>query len=469
MGKLEIRDLIVPGVVDADYIREVAETKRALELWTMEPGFQEKFMESPEDALAAHGLHIDVPSVRILVSHEEAEKYRGVPPEELPPMAGRYRGFIYEKLRQREHMVHCDCVPAHAGFRAWRTRQVSRCWAELGRKNGAMVHAPLMFELALGCSVGCPFCGIAAGKLQKVCRYDEENRALWRGILSYMKDILGPAAGSGTCYYATEPLDNPDYEKFVRDYFEILGMVPQITTAASMRNPARTKALLEELHRMRPAIHRFSVLSLDILHQLHGYFRPEELLYVELLPQFIEAPSCHFSKAGRAQEMQDDHVVDDDANTISCISGFVVNMAERSVRLLTPCPVSEAHPTGEYLVARESFSDLEDFKRVLEQLMGQFMAVEMPKDQPLRLRPSIEYEMTGEGITFSRKKRYRLRFGGSDDISPEVYQKVLTAMQKGGSPRGIAALLLDENIAPAYTFFILKKFETAGLFLEGYE
>lgn len=468
MEKLQLRDLIVPGAKDDDYISDVAQTKRALELWTMEPGFQVAFLAAPEEALAAHGLSIDAQSLRILVCKEEAEEYRNFLPEELPQTAGRYRGFIREKFRQRERMVRSDCVPSQPAFRAWRTRQLNRCWAELGRKNGAMIHAPLMFELNLGCSVGCPFCGIAAGKLQTVCRYDEENRTLWRGILSYMKEFMGSAAGSGTCYYATEPLDNPDYEKFVRDYFEILGMVPQITTAVSMRNPARTKALLEELHRMEPAIHRFSVLSLDILHRIHRYFTPEELLYVELLPQFPEAPFCRFSNTGRAHEMGEGQA-DYDGDTISCISGFVVNLAERSVRLQTPCAASAAHPTGEYFVARERFSDLEDFKRVVAQITETFLKAELPKDKPVRLRPGIEYGMTEEGISFCSRKRYQLKFSGSDDIHPDIYQRVLTAIQTGGSPREIAAALLEEDISPAYTFFILQKFELAGLFLEEYE
>ena len=60
MSDMETKHVISPACDDAEYVREVAEAKRALELWTMEPGFREKFLAAPEETLAAHGLHIDV-------------------------------------------------------------------------------------------------------------------------------------------------------------------------------------------------------------------------------------------------------------------------------------------------------------------------------------------------------------------------------------------------------------------------
>ena len=67
----------------------------------------------------------------------------------------------------------------------------------------------------------------SASRLAGVARY-EENRLLWHGILAAVLEIIGPAAGMGPCYFATEPFDNPDYERFMAGYREILGTVPQI-------------------------------------------------------------------------------------------------------------------------------------------------------------------------------------------------------------------------------------------------
>ncbi|MBR5908626.1 MAG: hypothetical protein IKZ66_01500, partial [Schwartzia sp.] len=251
VSDLEIRHVISPACDDAEYVREVAEAKRALELWTLEPGFRDKFLAAPEETLAANGLHIDVLSVKILCVNEMALEYSKRPPEELPRVVRRYRGFIREKIEERTRMGQEYCVPDHPAFRAWRSRQQNRCWSEFGSRNSALIHVPMTFELDLGCSVGCPFCGVMAGRLQKVSRYDEDAE-LWKGILSFAKETLGDAAGEGTCYYATEPLDNPDYEKFTADFFESLGHVPQLTTAASMRKPERTrKYLLDALKKER--------------------------------------------------------------------------------------------------------------------------------------------------------------------------------------------------------------------------
>ena len=471
MSDLETQNVISPPLGDEEYIREVAQTKRALELWTMEPGFQEAFLAAPEETLAKNGLSVDALSVKILCLKDMAQEYRDRPPEEIPRAVRRYRAFIREKIAQREHMAAEACVPDHPAFRAWRRRQQNRCWIELGQKNSSIVHVPLNFELDLGCSVGCPFCGVMAPRLQKICRYDEENAALWRGILSWTKETMGSAAGSGTCYYATEPLDNPDYEKFADDFFAIFGVVPQLTTAAAMRKPERTRGYLAHALGQRRCVHRFSVLSLDILHQIFAAFTPEELVCVELLPQFAEAPQNRFAKTGRARENRLEHVEADDGNTIACVSGFVVNMAERSIRLVTPRGSSEAHPTGELIIAKEPFAGLDDFRRVFTSLLERYMRPEFSHDQPLILRPGISFGQTAAGIEFSRGEKFRLKFLGTEGLPAALYHDVLDELQSGGAcGSDIAAKLMEETGAfPANVFFVLKKFEQAGLFLEPYE
>ncbi len=470
MSDMEIKNVISPACDDAEYVREVTEAKRALELWTMEPDFQEKFLAAPEETLAANGLHIDALSVKILCDTKTAIEYQQRPPEDLPRVVRRSRGFLREKIAERNRMAQEYCVPSHPAFRAWRSRQQNRCWAEFGTRNSSLIHVPMTYELDLGCSVGCPFCGVMAGRLQKVSRYDEDAE-LWKGILAFARETIGDAAGEGTCYYATEPLDNPDYEKFTNDFFELFGHVPQLTSAASMRNPERTRKYLSDALKKERRVHRFSVLSLDILHKIFETFTMEELLCVELLPQFADAPHNKFAKAGRARENQMEHVEEEDGNTIACISGFIVNLAERSIRLITPCGSSAKHPTGEIIVAKESFTDLEDFKRVLLGMIDRYMQQGFPKTHPLYLRPGISFTEAEEGITFSHSDKFRLKFRGADDLSPKLYHDVLEKLRAGGKTAyDVAEELMEEQDAfPANVFFILKKFEQAGLFLESYE
>ena len=462
--------------IDKSNISLVAGTKRFLEYWTMQPGFEAEFRKNPEEALNKVGLGslttlTDIDALKILAIKEEAEKVKDKPFEELPLAVREYRNFINMKIKHRNDLKSQGCVPEYPAFAAWRSRQVNRCWAELGVKNDSIIHAPLIFELNLGCSVGCPFCGVAAGGLKKVFRGTEENIALWRDVLTEAQKIIGKAAGSGTCYYACEPLDNPEYEQFSTIFFEVLGEVPQITTAVAMRKPERTKALLKMLAGQKQHIHRFSVLSLDIFHQIMEYFTPEELLDVELLPQFEEAPKCAFAEAGRARGFDSSKVQKNgEGDTIACASGFIVNMAEKSLRLISPCNASAEHPTGELFIARDTFSDAADFAVKLRALIDKYMLVDFPKTQVLRLRTGMVLEKTDEGILFYRDNGFKLKFSQSDDIPAEYYHLVYEYLKKQKyTAYDIAGELMDKDISPAQVFFILKRFIRAGLCQEPYE
>lgn len=467
----EIKSLI-KETKDLEYIREVATVKRALELWTMDKTFREKFSASPKDALAEYGLDVDAQAVKIIADLDEALKYKDAPAEKIPRATRRYRAFMEEKKSDRDHMTQVECAPELPAFRAWRNRQKNRCWLELGYRNHSIIHAPMTFELDLGCSVGCPFCGIAAPKLSKVCRYAGDVPELWRGMLVFLKETVGQAAGSGTCYYATEPFDNPDYEKFSADFFDVFGIVPQVTTAAAMRKPERTKKFLADSLKQYRRVHRFSVLSADILKKIHEYFTPEELLLVELLPQFADAPECHLTKAGRSFGKDGKQfIANEDGATISCITGFVVNIAERSIRLITPCGADEKYPTGEIIIDKKFFTTLDDFKKIFSELVAKYMQKDFPTTQPLYLRDTLTYEETEEGIEFSRSGLMKFKFSGQDDLSPEFYHEILRSLRDGGkSAREIATDLMErKDFEPAKVFFVLKKFERAGLFLEPYQ
>ena len=200
-----------------------------------------------------------------------------------------------------------------------------------------------------------------------------------------------------------------------------------------------------------------------------AFFTPEELLEVELLPQFPEAPVSSFVKAGRARS-SDAHAGEDNG-TISCVSGFIVNMSEQSIRLTTPCPSGEAHPTGEILIAKESFSDAADFAVKLKSLIGRYMQQEHKKTEPVVLRKGITFEKTDSGLSFFGSKELRLTFPKDNSISAEVYHRLLDALQDGTlNQYEIAEGLLDKyTIPPEEAFFLLNRFIKAGLCLEPYE
>lgn len=280
----------------------------------------------------------------------------------------------------------------HAAFTAWRRRQAARAASELGPMHVAITHPVVAYELASGCSVGCWFCGISASAFNGSSSYDEHGR-LWQAILAIMADRLGPCVRTGFCYWGTDPADTPDYDRFVEDHGRITGWVPQTTTAAPLRDVDLVRRILALSDQKGPVLNRFSVLTTRQLHQIFATFSPLELLLVELVPQ-MRGSLMPKARAGRALEREAarperDLGLSGVATTIACVSGFLVNLKERRIRLIAPCRADAGRPEGYRTFADETFSDSDDFANVLDRLIERNMPEDLPSDIMLRFRPDL--------------------------------------------------------------------------------
>lgn len=459
-----LKDILASDFSDAAYLRMVGHLKRAAELYAGDADFRARFDGAPEDALRAARLSVEPDAARLLLAGPS-----GADDADPPRQYAAYCRFTAEKIRLREEMKTRLCAPSDERFRAWRGRQSRRCWIEMGARNFAFVHAPLAFELSLGCSVGCPFCGLAAERLQKVFRWSEENERLWRGVLRAAHEAVGDAAGHGTCYYATEPLDNPDYERFIEAYYDEFGIVPQTTTAAAARHPERVRRILAMGRRLSPHIDRFSLTSREAFRAVMELFSVEELVPVELLTQFPEAPSCLFAKAGRARDYERQDKVDQSEllDTIACLSGFVINMAEGSIRLVTPVSPDEAHPTGERLYAKEYFSTAGEFCAALSGLMEAYMPQRLEYGRRLRLHPFVHFSAENGEAKLLGRDGYIRELPVSPRERPVLLR--LTAWleaHREGSARDMAAALLGQGCPPAYTLRLVRQLWEMGVFDE---
>lgn len=418
----EIPPIYIEGPKDAVQQRNVAHLKRLLECYLHDPDFRSAFKDAPEITLKKYGIEVKADVARMLLDPDSGKKYAKAP-ESVPIEIKQFYAFFAEKLQWRNFSQMHDCVPAHPAFKKWRQRQVNRCWGEFGGSNADFIHVPLVFELSLGCSVGCQFCALASQRLEKVFKATDENIELWRDILTVAKKIIGPAAGEGVCYCASEPLDNKDYELFSAIYREVLGKTPQITTAAAMRDPLRIRKLLQDSLNGPPIIHRFSILNLKSFRNICNFFTPEELLYVELLARYEESLTNVITKAGRSfQEGADIDTEEDTANTISCASGFIVNMAEKSIRLSTPCNADNEHPTGEIIFGRVYFTDAVDFKSVLLQIIAEQMPLSMDMQRPLKFQKFYRYEETKDGFVLHGAAHFKFKLKEEQPI--RFYQEV---------------------------------------------
>ena len=112
---------------------------------------------------------------------------------------------------------------------------------------------------------------------------------MWKDVLHGVKKLMGNASKWGIVYYASDPMDNPDYEKFCIDFSDILGMFPQTTTALAHKDIERMRSLLKLSRSRNCRLDRFSVLSLGLLKKIYRAFTPDELTHVEIISQMPES------------------------------------------------------------------------------------------------------------------------------------------------------------------------------------
>jgi radical SAM family RiPP maturation amino acid epimerase len=267
-----------------------------------------------------------------------------------------------------------------------------------------IAHPIFAFELSNGCSVGCNFCGVGAEKLRSNFRRTPENARLWRSVLEAACSRFGPAMRTAFCYWATEPMDNLDYIELVDDFHQVTGELPQTTTIAPLRNVERTKRLLE-LHRRHEAIqNRFSIQSLEMLREVHAAFTPEELANVRLL-LYHQNNQLKRTKAGKAYVTGSEHEEAWDGGTIACVSGFLVNMCTKTIRLISPCPASEEWRNGYRVYYSGRFETAAELDACVAEAAELCMPEAPSDDEVVAFRADLTLREIEDGIAL--KSRYR--------------------------------------------------------------
>ena len=443
---------------DPKDMKDIANVKRIMEYHALIPGYADEFNAHPEEKLAELGFSYTPRDVSFGLNTIEDCEIRMHPMHPGTP-AEKYADFMDNKLKHRSTLRNA-CEPANAAMKKWRARQMARCMIQLGPKSRALIHAPFSIELSDGCSVGCEFCALASGGLKSVFKYTPDNAALFNDVISIAKEIIGDAAGMGTLYFGSEPFDNPDYEKFKEDFTRCFGMIPQITTARSTMNIERLRPLLREINETQKNIYRFSMLSEDMTRSIFEAFTPEDLILTELLPQYPEAPSSALIKSGRGST--DDEYED----TISCISGFVVNMARQEIKLTTPVWSSREHPTGEAILETANFKDADEFRDIITQMISRHMSnIIGPGDEiTLETGLNIEYEEDNVVITADKGIIIKMETKGQ----PEMFGKTFDALGKGYRlKRDVVSELVageDGKVVPTeLIYFVLNKWWNLGL------
>lgn len=432
-------------------------TKRFFERWLADPQMRDGLKSDPAAIAQRFKLKIDPQEIRILWDADyRAGRYaQGLTEEEIVPIllsepepAKSLTAFIQANHKYRD-MMREQSTPADPRFRAWRDRQIARAGTEFRPAyDHNTPHILYAVELSKGCSVGCWFCGVSAEKISERYPHTPENAALFRGVLETLKGFTGVEAGGwGFLYWATDPFDNPDYEKFCLDFYETFARFPVTTTAQPLKNPERTHRFIEFARSHGCKKTRFSILSLNVLTKVHEEFSAEELAYVDLIP-LNQGALLQKASTGKARERylqqavkENRPPVDSGDQSISCVSGFLLNIIDRTVKLITPCCSDDRWPLGYYVCEEGVFADAEDLRDLVEGMIERHMPLTVPPDKPLRFRKDLGFEPVPDGFQLSTKHGRQLFH--HNILFPDLGELI---RQGDKTPREISQFFHDEYI-----------------------
>jgi len=374
--------------------------KRFRERYQADAEFRQAYSRNPGDLLRSFGLAADSGRMDRVLGLVAGESGLTSPVPDSDP-AGQ---IIQKTLRTP--------IP-DPRIQDWRQRQIKRIQAFYHVSVFRWIlHAPMAFELSKGCSGRCAFCCFDPPPLSGVFRLDGPARQLWCEILAESRRALGPVMDqAAACYFATEPFDNPDYETFAADFKQICGFWPQLTTVKCLDDVSRTRQYISRVgpDAVQAGMVRFSVTSLKMLRAVHAEYSPEELAHVELLLNNPES-TWKYSPAGRARKLQERF-----ANTsqmankfylpgpTACVTGFVVNLVDREIRLISTCTPDQEHPHGYILFDTARFNTADEYRDALERLVTRNMPDFPPADWILAFSQGFRFVRAAHGCEWSTK------------------------------------------------------------------
>ncbi len=398
----------IPERRTPDELKTIAHIKRFLELLTGDRKFREQLKANPDQAgqiAKSRGLDLDLK--KFSSKFNTPLVCDGKDPEF--PLAVLWREWIDDLIKFRS-MLRDDGYSSTADprFNAWRKRQVERTNSEMGMMRGdAITHPIFSFELSKGCSVGCWFCALGAKSFEGYYQRNPKNVLLWRDILGVAVDLFGTAVQTSFCYWATEPFDNPNYLDFLQDYKDIVGVLPQTTSAVATRDLVWTRRLMDMIKAGNALPSRFSIINSKTLRDLHRLFSPEELVRYELLMQLKDS-SYGKARAGKTlkkvnspSKKEGGLQVNEGVSSIACVSGYLVSMMDRTIKLVSPCQATDQWPMGFRIHDEGTFSDAKDFGDFITGSISRHMPSSLPVDKPVAFRKGLAYEQTENGFILS--------------------------------------------------------------------
>lgn len=366
---------------------------------------------------------------------------------------------------------------ASAKYTAWRRRRIQATRSELGSYGYNIDHPSLAIELALGCSVGCHFCAFDAPKLTQTFDINAPgNRELFRGVSQSLKKHLGWSSGHALLYWSTEPADNPHYIQFMEEYLDVTGSA--VCTATARADEEWVSKLLTHYRRLQQPWPRISVLTRSIMYKIMKRFTPEESRDMALLMQQKDGEEMRLKVPGGRDKMlarldtyedlrekdgqrrPEDMVVPQ--GSIACVSGFLINIIQRSIKVISPCYTTPEYRYGYRVFAEATFTDAEDFDRLMTDLIDRVMVIDPYDDMPMKFRDDLKYRPIEGG--FQVRSREQVHECSGD----EVYGPLGTLLHQGNLTYAqvVDELVDNQGFDPMMTTAIIRSLFDQGFLCE---
>ena len=423
-----------------DDLRLYAHVKRFRERWVADERFRTAVRDDPRAAAARAGLDMD-PSPLDFLWRSGAQVGRGTP-------VGRAYWRIVDQARAYMDFA-ADDEGAAEPYLFWRARQKARTvFAEGYVVAPLSLHLPFTVELTQGCSLGCWFCGLSARPLEAVLPTDIDA---WEEMLRALRGIFGKSAARGFLFWATDPLDHPDYEAHADAFRRVLGRFPTTTTAAATADLDRTRSLMALARSADYAypVLRFSVVSLRRLNEIHAAFSPEELAEVDFAmlnresllalaeaghvrdvarrwPERLAHERSKVDAIKRGPQAGDDEIWSH--RTICCVSGFLIEPIAGRVRLISPEPSSDRWPDGYAVFGEERFADASELAGALDRLIADHMGPEPP--ERLALQRGVTVTAPSRAQARADGRGHRVTFAARRDLA---HMPALAEAFRGGA------------------------------------
>ena len=269
----------------------------------------------------------------------------------------KYRDFLSNRIS-----------PDNQCWDQWRKSQAQRYKTEDNSIRASKItYIPFAIELTTGCSGGCYFCGFSAPKLEaNLLRYSQ-NHQIFKKLLREFASVAGMEYGkAGVLYWATDPLDHPDYPLYARDFVDVFGMYPHTTTAIAENKILLTKEIIDQQVKFgrRPWGIRCSLRSSNAYEKLRSNLSLKERSIVQMNPQYM-GKQMSYARSGRAlkHSTKTDQMLH--GGTIACMTGFLVSLPENNIRLITPCLADEYNVNGYRVLTESNISSSITIRRTL--------------------------------------------------------------------------------------------------------